>query len=118
MRSYRTQDKSRILFMCRNGALYSGLACVLNLLLDVIDMDGQVSVPLAVGTVKTIRPQVIPTLDQYRNLYQVLSLYCDSNITYSNCADLPPVKETAIDVGVANVAFEGEDTSESVYANF
>lgn len=48
----------------------------------------------------------------------MLNLYCDSNNTYSNCADVQPIKETATDAGVANVAFEGEDTSGNVYANF
>ncbi|CAG5118838.1 unnamed protein product [Candidula unifasciata] len=119
LRSHRQNDKSRILFMCRNGALYSGLVCVLTLLLDRINTDHQVSIPLAVGTVKTIRPQVIPTLDQYRTLYQALNLYCETDNTYSNCADVTSNTKQAVETGVTNTAFvDNDNNSENVYANF
>ncbi|CAG5125911.1 unnamed protein product, partial [Candidula unifasciata] len=67
-----------------NGAEYSGLVCVLSLLLDRMDNDHHLTVPLVVGAIKAIRPQVIPTLDQYRLLYKVLQLYGRSVNEYSN----------------------------------
>ncbi|XP_059173262.1 receptor-type tyrosine-protein phosphatase mu-like [Physella acuta] len=76
--------KGRVIYMCRDGATYSGLVCVLNLLLDRMDNDLRLAVPLVVGAVKSIRPQVIPTLQQYHCLYQVLQRYSDTTTTYSN----------------------------------
>ncbi|CAL1536346.1 unnamed protein product, partial [Lymnaea stagnalis] len=59
----------------RDGARYSGLASVLINLLDRLDNSLYLNVPLVVGSIKSIRPQVIPTLDQYRTLHQVLKMY-------------------------------------------
>ncbi|XP_059173393.1 receptor-type tyrosine-protein phosphatase alpha-like [Physella acuta] len=83
-RSNNVQAQGRVLYMCRNGAEYSGLACVLSLLLDRMDHDQSLTVPLVVGAIKCIRPQVIPSLDQYRCLYQVLQRYSELNTPYSN----------------------------------
>ncbi|XP_059168918.1 receptor-type tyrosine-protein phosphatase epsilon-like [Physella acuta] len=76
-RSNNVQAQGRVLYMCRNGADYSGLACVLSLLLDRMDHDQSLTVPLVVGAIKCIRPQVIPSLDQYRCLYEVLQRYIE-----------------------------------------
>ncbi|CAG5127069.1 unnamed protein product, partial [Candidula unifasciata] len=72
IRSLQPAGSGRVLYMCRNGADYSGLVCVLSLLLDRMDNDHHLTVPLVVGAIKAIRPQVIPTLDQYRLLYKAL----------------------------------------------
>ncbi|CAL1532181.1 unnamed protein product, partial [Lymnaea stagnalis] len=87
IRSCKSPGEERVLYMCRDGAKYSGLACVLTLLLDRMDNDLRLTVPLVVGAIKSIRPQVIPTLDQYRILYQVLHRYTESTSSYTNFGD-------------------------------
>ncbi|CAL1544879.1 unnamed protein product [Lymnaea stagnalis] len=86
-RTSNSEQEARVLYMCRNGATYSGLACVLTLLLDRMDNDHRLTVPLVVGAIKTIRPQVIPTVEQYKVLYQVLHRYNETNSIYSNFND-------------------------------
>ncbi|CAL1534191.1 unnamed protein product, partial [Lymnaea stagnalis] len=61
VRSYDAHARGRTLYTCRNGADYSGLICVLSLLLDRIEQDDSVCVPLVVGEIKSIRLEVIPT---------------------------------------------------------
>ncbi|CAL1544877.1 unnamed protein product, partial [Lymnaea stagnalis] len=61
-RTYNPEMNARIVYMCRNGATFSGLACVSTLLLDRVDNDQRLTVPLVVGAIKTIRTQVIPTV--------------------------------------------------------
>ncbi|CAL1534185.1 unnamed protein product [Lymnaea stagnalis] len=84
IRSYNALAQGRILYTCSNGAKYSGLACVLSLLLDRMEHDSYLTVPLVVGTVKTIRKEVILNLDQYSVLYDVLARYSDNFVTYDN----------------------------------
>ncbi|RUS79047.1 hypothetical protein EGW08_013204 [Elysia chlorotica] len=84
IKSCRPPEQSRTLYMCRNGADLCGLVCVQSILLDRLDTDQCVSVPLVVGAIRAIRPQVIPTLDQYRSLYSVLKLVQDSSSVYGN----------------------------------
>ncbi|CAL1546513.1 unnamed protein product, partial [Lymnaea stagnalis] len=68
----------------RDGYTYSGHACVLTLLLDRMDNDLCLTVPLVVGAVKSIRPEVIPTLEQYRSLYLVLQAYNERKTKMKN----------------------------------
>ncbi|XP_059166888.1 receptor-type tyrosine-protein phosphatase epsilon-like [Physella acuta] len=75
VRNLNQPNDGTLLYMCKNGATFSGLACILTLLLDRMDHDGMVTVPLVVGAIKSIRPQVISTLDQYKTVYQILELY-------------------------------------------
>ncbi|GFS11939.1 receptor-type tyrosine-protein phosphatase alpha-like, partial [Elysia marginata] len=78
---WRPELPLRTLFMCRNGADQSGLMCVQSILLDKLEVDKCLAVPLVVGAIKVIRPQVIPTEDQYKYLYAVLKLAQDSKGT-------------------------------------
>ncbi|RUS88836.1 hypothetical protein EGW08_003381 [Elysia chlorotica] len=57
-----------------NGADQCGLMCVQSILLDKLQTDQYVAVPVVVGAIKAIRPQVIPTEDQYKCLYATLRL--------------------------------------------
>ncbi|XP_059173384.1 receptor-type tyrosine-protein phosphatase epsilon-like [Physella acuta] len=91
-RSNNVQAQGRVLYMCRNGAEYSGLACVLSLLLDRMDHDQSLTVPLVVGAIKCIRPQVIPSLEQYRCLYKVLERHNEINTPYNNFANYSSAK--------------------------
>ncbi|XP_059173381.1 uncharacterized protein LOC131953936 [Physella acuta] len=111
-RSNNVQAQGRVLYMCRNGAEYSGLACVLSLLLDRMDHDQSLTVPLVVGAIKCIRSQVIPSMDQYRCLYQVLQRYNELNTPYSNYDNVSDLKAN-------RGATHGNDTfaEENVYQN-
>ncbi|BFZ21545.1 hypothetical protein BsWGS_24585 [Bradybaena similaris] len=84
IRSLRPAGSGRTLYMCRNGAEYSGLVCVMSLLLDRMDNDHHLTIPLVVGAIKAIRPQVIPSLDQYELLYEAVQLYGESFNEYTN----------------------------------
>ncbi|GFS14729.1 receptor-type tyrosine-protein phosphatase alpha-like [Elysia marginata] len=84
IRNCRPSGKSRVVYMCRNGADQCGLACVQSILLDRLDADECLVVPLVVGTIKAIRPQIIPTVDQYKCLYRVLRLAHESQNVYGN----------------------------------
>ncbi|KAH9492062.1 hypothetical protein Btru_026711 [Bulinus truncatus] len=90
-RSYELPSE-KILYVCRNGALYSGLASVLSNLLDRLDHYLSCSVPLVVGTVKSLRPQVIPTLDQYSTVYDILNRYTETSCIYGNVSVNLPKK--------------------------
>ncbi|CAL1538163.1 unnamed protein product [Lymnaea stagnalis] len=61
----------------RSGTKYSGLACVLSILLDRMEEESCVIVPLVVGSIKSVEPEIIPNLEQYRCLYQVIQKYIE-----------------------------------------
>ncbi|KAK3730664.1 hypothetical protein RRG08_016539, partial [Elysia crispata] len=86
--SCKRGGKSRVVYMCRNGADQCGLMCVQSILLDRLEADQCLAVPLVVGNIKAIRPQVIPTLDQYKFLYRVLKLAHESQNVYGNVGDV------------------------------
>ncbi|KAK3770993.1 hypothetical protein RRG08_002042, partial [Elysia crispata] len=77
-------EQCRTLYMCRNGAKLCGLMCVQSILVDRLEADQCLTVPLVVGAIKAIRPQVIPTVNQYKCLYNVLKLVQDSSSVYGN----------------------------------
>ncbi|RUS79049.1 hypothetical protein EGW08_013206 [Elysia chlorotica] len=54
--------ETRTLYMCRNGAAHCGFLSVQSLLLDRLEVDQCFTVPLMVGAVRAIRPQIIPSL--------------------------------------------------------
>ncbi|XP_059168915.1 receptor-type tyrosine-protein phosphatase epsilon-like [Physella acuta] len=77
MRTIKSLEKrtdNRVLFICSNGAEYSGMAYVLSYMIDQLD-NGYLNIPYTVGTVKCLRPLVVPTLQQYKFLHQVIQLY-------------------------------------------
>ncbi|GFS00198.1 receptor-type tyrosine-protein phosphatase mu [Elysia marginata] len=93
---HRPVNNSRTIYMCRNGADKSGLMCIHSILLERMKLDQVLTVPLVVGKIKAIRPQVIPTVDQYKSLYRVLKLALDSQNVYGNVGNMP---------GLASVPF-------------
>ncbi|GFN73654.1 receptor-type tyrosine-protein phosphatase [Plakobranchus ocellatus] len=80
----RPTQESRIVYMCRNGANLCGLVCIQSILLDRLDVDQTIAVPLVVGAIRAIRPQVIPTVEQYKCLYNVLKLSYETRDVYGN----------------------------------
>ncbi|KAK3780601.1 hypothetical protein RRG08_015965 [Elysia crispata] len=89
----RPTGSSRTIYMCRNGADHCGLMCVQSILLDRLKFDQCLAVPVVVGSIKAIRPQVIPTVDQYKCLYRVLKLAYDSQNVYGNVTDVSSASE-------------------------
>ncbi|GFN78769.1 receptor-type tyrosine-protein phosphatase kappa [Plakobranchus ocellatus] len=84
----RPRESYKTVYMCRNGADHCGLVCIQSILLDRLKVDQCLAVPLVVGAVKAIRPQVIPTLDQYICLYRVLKLQHEMSNVYGNVQDV------------------------------
>ncbi|GFO39306.1 receptor-type tyrosine-protein phosphatase kappa [Plakobranchus ocellatus] len=58
----RPSETCRTVYTCRNGADLCGLVCIQSILLDRLESDHCLTVPLVVGAIKAIRPQVIPTV--------------------------------------------------------
>ncbi|XP_059166877.1 receptor-type tyrosine-protein phosphatase T-like [Physella acuta] len=100
VQSHSANSDGRVLYMCSDGAHLSGLLCVLTLLLDRMDHDRCLTVPLVVGSVKVIRPQVISSLTQYQLLYEVLERYNDTTSTYSNFGVASQLSVRADDVTI------------------
>ncbi|XP_059176865.1 receptor-type tyrosine-protein phosphatase mu-like isoform X2 [Physella acuta] len=109
VRSQAYKFNGRILFMCSDGAEWSGLASVLTLLLDRMDHDQRLTVPLVVGAIKSVRPEVISSLSQYEVLYKVLERYHEVTSSYNNVGDvrIVPIIQTS----------EKGPHEDSVYAN-
>ncbi|GFO07585.1 receptor-type tyrosine-protein phosphatase kappa [Plakobranchus ocellatus] len=84
----RPGDQSRTIYMCRNGADHCGLMCVQSILLDRLDVDQCLTVPVVVGAMKAIRPQVIPTVTHYQCLYGVLKLVHNGSNVYGNIGSI------------------------------
>ncbi|XP_055884823.1 receptor-type tyrosine-protein phosphatase epsilon-like isoform X2 [Biomphalaria glabrata] len=82
LRSYDASGKT--VYMCRNGATYSGLISVLCNLMDRLDNDMSCSIPIAVGLIKSVRPQAISTLEQYKLLFDILLRYTENSSVYGN----------------------------------
>ncbi|GFO31695.1 receptor-type tyrosine-protein phosphatase kappa, partial [Plakobranchus ocellatus] len=80
----RPSETCRTVYTCRNGADICGLVCIQSILLDRLEGDHCLTVPLVVGAIKAIRPQVIPTVDHYKCLYRVLMLSYEATNIYEN----------------------------------
>ncbi|KAK0046254.1 receptor-type tyrosine-protein phosphatase T, partial [Biomphalaria pfeifferi] len=114
IRSYDVQG--RTMFVCKNGSTISGLACTLVTILDRLDQDKLVSVPLVVGSVKAIRPKVIDNMTEYRIVYEVLQSYIDTSSSYANVevCNLPKFSMSR-----SNPVFtEDENQDENPYCNY
>ncbi|CAL1534162.1 unnamed protein product [Lymnaea stagnalis] len=61
-----------IIFTCRDGAVRSGMACVLSYLIEKLENCVCLTVPLVVCSVKSARPGAFPTVEQYKDVYQML----------------------------------------------
>ncbi|GFO07582.1 receptor-type tyrosine-protein phosphatase kappa [Plakobranchus ocellatus] len=117
----KPSDQSRTLYMCRNGADQCGLMCVQSILLDKLEADQCLTVPLIVGAIKAIRPQVIPTVDEYMCLYQVLRLTHEASNVYGNLENAnthQPNRDATINKAAssshANPAFQQEEPDTSL----
>ncbi|GFO40632.1 receptor-type tyrosine-protein phosphatase kappa [Plakobranchus ocellatus] len=87
-----------------------------SILLDKLEADQCLTVPLVVGAIKAIRPQVIPTVDEYMCLYQVLRLTHEASNVYGNLEGAntqQPNRDASINKAAssshANPAFQHEE---------
>ncbi|KAK0046237.1 receptor-type tyrosine-protein phosphatase alpha [Biomphalaria pfeifferi] len=74
----------KILYLCSDGILQSGLMAVLLHLLDRADNEACISVPLIVGTIKSLQPKIVPNFEQYQAVYRAVSRYIDTSTQYTN----------------------------------
>ncbi|GFN80098.1 receptor-type tyrosine-protein phosphatase mu [Plakobranchus ocellatus] len=117
-------DQLRTLYTSRNGADQCGLMYVQSILLDKLEADHCLAVPLVVGTIKAIRPHVIATLDEYMCLYKVLRLIYEANNDYGNLENGEP-QQSKRDASInkakspthANQAFQQEEPDNSLKSN-
>ncbi|KAH9490843.1 hypothetical protein Btru_033534 [Bulinus truncatus] len=77
----------KVVYLCKNGSEFSGLASTLSMMLERMDSEMKVSVPLVVGSMKLIRPEVIASVEQYKLIYEVLSLRTETSNQYTNIGD-------------------------------
>ncbi|GFO00482.1 receptor-type tyrosine-protein phosphatase kappa-like [Plakobranchus ocellatus] len=117
----KPSDQLRTLYTCRNGADICGLMCVQSILLDKLEAEQCLAVPLVVGAIKAIRPQVITTLDEYMCLYKVLRLICAADDGYGILENEEPQqskRDASINKAVSsshtNPAFQQEEPDNSL----
>ncbi|KAH9490839.1 hypothetical protein Btru_033529, partial [Bulinus truncatus] len=77
----------RIAYLCKNGAEFSGLMCALTLLTERLKSNQEVNVPLVIGELKSLRPEIVSSLEQYKFLYKILKVYSETTIRYVNIGD-------------------------------
>ncbi|KAH9508802.1 hypothetical protein Btru_050099, partial [Bulinus truncatus] len=85
-RSYSLND-GKVLYMCKDGATFSGVVFVLSQLVDRLDYDSCLTVPIVVGATKCLRPEVIPNQEQYVFIHKVLQRYIDITCNYNNVGE-------------------------------
>ncbi|KAK0069660.1 receptor-type tyrosine-protein phosphatase T-like isoform X1 [Biomphalaria pfeifferi] len=108
-----TSSEGRVIFMCRDGATYSGMACVLTILMDCLDQMSWFTIPGVLGTVKTIRPEVIPSLDDYLLLHKILHHYIELSFHYNTVK----YEFQSPCSSQENLIQAGDRTSDDIYAN-
>ncbi|GFN98833.1 hypothetical protein PoB_002533900 [Plakobranchus ocellatus] len=95
--------------------------CVQSILLDKLEADQCLAVPLVVGAIKAIRPEVISSVDEYMCLYKVLRLIYEASHVYGNLENREP-QQSKRDASInkaasptyANPAFQQEEPDNSL----
>ncbi|XP_070563656.1 receptor-type tyrosine-protein phosphatase kappa-like [Ptychodera flava] len=65
---------------CHNGIDQSGVFCATLYACEQIKVDQVVDIFNAVRSLRNNRPRMVETLEQYRLCYEVMKLYCETNI--------------------------------------
>ncbi|KAI0228027.1 Receptor-type tyrosine-protein phosphatase mu [Lamellibrachia satsuma] len=73
-----------IVVHCMDGATRSGLFCAVSYMVEHLKVEQEVDVFQSVKHVRINRPQLIPTFEQYKCLYEMAVEYMDCFETYSN----------------------------------
>lgn len=72
------------LVQCIDGAAKSGLFCALYDVKCRMTQDEEVDVYLAVRRVQSVRPEAVPSVEQYRYCYELIQHYRNSQNVYAN----------------------------------
>ncbi|XP_055884710.1 receptor-type tyrosine-protein phosphatase alpha-like [Biomphalaria glabrata] len=83
-RECQSKSFGKVIFMCKNGVTWSGFMAVLSLLLDRLDNESYLSIPLVVGTIRSLEPRIISKFEQYRTLYQTIGRHIETSTQYTN----------------------------------
>ncbi|XP_059166776.1 receptor-type tyrosine-protein phosphatase alpha-like [Physella acuta] len=75
IRGLKAGDKGPVMYVYRDDATFCGLLAALSLVLDRLDYHHTLTVPLVVGSVKSLLPTAIPTEEEYEVIYKVIQHY-------------------------------------------
>ncbi|WAR24556.1 PTPRT-like protein [Mya arenaria] len=73
-----------VLVHCMNGADRSGLFCVASAVLERLKIEQDVAITQVIKEMRNYREQIIPSVDQFQFVHEVVKEYILLNETYSN----------------------------------
>ncbi|XP_052777233.1 receptor-type tyrosine-protein phosphatase epsilon-like [Mya arenaria] len=76
-----------VLVHCMNGADRSGLLCVASAVLERMKVEQDVAITQVIKEMRNYREQIIPSVDQFQFVHEVVKEYILQNETYSNFTD-------------------------------
>ncbi|WAR24853.1 PTPRT-like protein, partial [Mya arenaria] len=76
-----------VLVHCMNGADRSGLFCVASAVLERMKIEQDVAIAQVIKEMRNYREQIIPSVDQFQFVHEVVKEYILQNETYSNFTD-------------------------------
>ncbi|WAR24613.1 PTPRM-like protein [Mya arenaria] len=76
-----------VLVHCMNGADRSGLFCVVSAVLERMKIEQDVAITQVIKEMRNYREQIVPSLDQFQFVHEVIKEYILQNETYSNFTD-------------------------------
>ncbi|XP_013775548.1 receptor-type tyrosine-protein phosphatase epsilon-like [Limulus polyphemus] len=85
VKKWQTQSGNHIIIVqCYDGARACGVYCACVFMLDKMEEEKEFDVFLAVRSIRTNRPQLVKSLDQYKYCYDVAATYADVFQIYAN----------------------------------
>ncbi|WAR24508.1 PTPRU-like protein [Mya arenaria] len=76
-----------VLVHCMNGADRSGLFCVASVVLERMKIEQDVAITQVIKEMRNYREHIIPSLEQFQFVHEVVKEYILQNETYSNFTD-------------------------------
>ncbi|KAK3607687.1 hypothetical protein CHS0354_010676 [Potamilus streckersoni] len=76
-----------VIVHCMNGAERSGLFCVVAALVERTKIEQDVAVEQIIKQMRSIRPQVIQSVDQFKFCYDAIKTYLEQYDSYSNFSE-------------------------------
>ncbi|XP_046568309.1 receptor-type tyrosine-protein phosphatase alpha-like [Haliotis rubra] len=86
LRQWNAGAPSPLLVVCRDGATRSGLFCVIASAVQRLLLEKEVALQQTIRSIRFVRKQVIPNLEQFEFCYDSVKAYMDSFQEYSNFA--------------------------------
>lgn len=83
-RSSRDSRTEPIIVHCMDGAERSGLFCAVAAVLDRLQMDKKINIPQTVLQLRTRRPQLVHSFEQFDFVYRAVLEHLESTQIYSN----------------------------------